>query len=137
MSLGQLSGELAFSCTCPIGAEGSACKHVVAAGLAWLDHDHPRPPTDADLREHLRGRTREQLVDLIMERAADDEWLHGRLILEASGGRGAGPDLRTMMVALDAVIEPRGFVPYREAYDYFHTVDIAIDEIEGLLGDPP
>jgi tetratricopeptide (TPR) repeat protein len=37
------------------------------------------------------------------------------------------------MAAFDAAIETVGFVPYREAYDYFRTVDVAIEEIAGLL----
>ncbi len=29
-------GDLAYACTCPVGAAGVFCKHGVAAGLAWL-----------------------------------------------------------------------------------------------------
>lgn len=29
-------GELGYSCTCPVGDDGSFCKHGVAAGLAWI-----------------------------------------------------------------------------------------------------
>lgn len=28
--------SLAYSCTCPMGAEGELCKHCVALTLAWL-----------------------------------------------------------------------------------------------------
>src|SRR5688500_5539759 len=27
---------LAYSCSCPMGADGAFCKHGVAVGLAWL-----------------------------------------------------------------------------------------------------
>ncbi|MBF0562533.1 MAG: SWIM zinc finger family protein [Alphaproteobacteria bacterium] len=33
---GALGGDLAWSCTCPVGDIGAFCKHAVAVGLAWL-----------------------------------------------------------------------------------------------------
>jgi hypothetical protein len=35
---------LAYSCTCPVGADGDFCKHAVAAGLAFVEQDE-RPET--------------------------------------------------------------------------------------------
>ena len=137
VSLGILGGQLASSCTCPVGREGSACKHVVAVGLTWLDHDRPRSPSEDDIRGHLLSRTKEELVDLIMARAAEDEWLHGRVMLGAASAQGAEPDLPALAAAFDAAIETGGFVPYREAYDYFRVVDMAIEEIAALLGEHP
>jgi uncharacterized Zn finger protein len=137
VSLGLLGDELASSCTCPVGRDGSFCKHVVALGLAWLDASRPRGPSGEELREHLLGRTREELVDLLLERAAEDEWLHGRLALAAASSGGGPPDVAALAAAIDAAVETGGFVPYREAYDYFRTVDAAIAEIEGLLEDHP
>jgi len=32
-------GGLESSCTCPWAEEGNFCKHMVAAGLAWLERD--------------------------------------------------------------------------------------------------
>src|SRR4030067_63530 len=31
------NGEMGFSCTCPVGADGAFCKHCVAVGLTWID----------------------------------------------------------------------------------------------------
>jgi len=137
VSLGALGQQLASSCTCPVGRDGSACKHMVAAGLAWLDRDRPRALSEQEIRGSLLRRTKAELVDLIMGRAAEDEWLHGRLVLEAASTRGAEPDLAALKAAFEAAIETEGFVPYREAYDYFRTVDVAIEEIAGLLEDHP
>ena len=36
--------DLAFECTCPMGAEGAFCRHCVAAGLAWLADDMETSP---------------------------------------------------------------------------------------------
>lgn len=120
-----------------MGCEGAACKHVVATGLAWLDRDRPRGPSERDIRDNLLTRTKVELVDLIMARAAEDEWLHGRLVLEAASAHGGEPDVDALAAAFDAAIETGGFVPYRDAYDYFRTVDVAIEEIASLLDQHP
>lgn len=137
VSLGRLGDDLAGSCTCPVGRDGSFCKHVVALGLAWLDADRPRGPSSKELRAHLLSRTKEDLVDLLLERAAEDEWLHGRLALAAAGSGAGPPDVAALAAAIDAAVETGGGVPYHEAYDYFRTVGAAIAEIEALLDDHP
>jgi uncharacterized Zn finger protein len=137
VTLGVLGEELACSCTCPVGRDGSFCKHVVALGLVRLDASRPRAPSGEELREYLLGRRREELVDLLLERAAEDEWLHGRLTIAAAGTRGGPPDLAALAAAIDAAVETRGFVPYRKAYDYFRAVDAAIEAIEDLLAEHP
>jgi uncharacterized Zn finger protein len=37
--------SLQFECSCPIGGSRQPCKHVIALGVAWLDH----PETFCDL----------------------------------------------------------------------------------------
>lgn len=59
-------GEIAFSCTCPVGAEGVFCKHGVAVGLAWreqpvsagrVSHPSAKPAvTMEDVRADLSRR---------------------------------------------------------------------------------
>lgn len=137
VSLGVLGDELACSCTCPVGRDGSFCKHVVALGLAWLDEDRPRGPSGEEVREYLLGRPREELVELLLDRAAEDEWLSARLALAAAGASGPPPDVAAFAAAIDAAVEPEGFVSYREAFDYFSTVGAAIDEVEALLDGHP
>lgn len=38
--------SLAYSCTCPRGAEGEFCKHCVALSLAWLARAAEAPEGD-------------------------------------------------------------------------------------------
>lgn len=77
-----------WGCTCPLGVEGEFCKHLVAAGLAFLSGEHvdDRSEATVDLepvRELLESTTREELLELLMERAAWDEGLAEELLLAA------------------------------------------------------
>lgn len=60
-------GKLTASCTCP--AEMLFCKHAAALGRTWLAE--PESFFDLEsLREDLEGRSREELVELILQMAA-------------------------------------------------------------------
>jgi uncharacterized Zn finger protein len=75
-----------WGCTCPLGIDGEFCKHLVATGLAFLSGKpvDGGPDEIANLepiREFLQAATREELLELIMERAAWDEDLTAELLL--------------------------------------------------------
>jgi uncharacterized Zn finger protein len=132
-------GELLYECTCPVGEDGQFCKHcaAVAAEVAdWggLRRSGKRPAvTMDDVREHLMGYRKQALVDLVLARAEEDDGLRDQLLMEVAGQLPGGPDAETFKAALRDAIEPDGFVPYRESYDWYHGVDAAIDGLEGLL----
>jgi uncharacterized Zn finger protein len=69
--------RLDWSCTCPLGEEGEACKHVVATGLAWLAGG-ASPPARSRKREpspleaFVRGAGTDMLAELILERTRTD-----------------------------------------------------------------
>lgn len=130
-------GELAFSCTCPVGQSGAFCKHCVAVGLA--------PPTCGgygdraattitldNVRSHLASLPGEQLVELLIDGAREDERLFDRLRLRAAAG-GDGVDMAAFRDAIDRAVEPGGFVPYAEAYDYSRTLEETIGWLRELL----
>lgn len=66
---------LAYSCSCPIGADGAFCKHGVAVGLAWLGQEGgaDRPEQAVDLRG-LRGElgalAAPELLEIVLAEAA-------------------------------------------------------------------
>lgn len=87
---------LAFSCSCPMGAEGVFCKHAVAVGLAWLQREapsRPKPSDDAppldrwlvaraelsELRDRLGALDKTALVELLVREAATNAQLRARL----------------------------------------------------------
>ena len=137
------NGDLEFSCTCPVGTDGAFCKHGVAVGLAWLGQGReggatskkPAKPsvTMDDVRTHLTAQGKEALVDLLVERAMEDDRLRQRLLLKASRKTPKWLALATYRAAIDGAVDAEEFVDYRSAYDYAQGIDDVIDSIEELL----
>lgn len=95
--LGGRRCELAFSCTCPMGQSGAFCKHCVAVGLALPESGESgdRPVSGIsldDVRSHLASMPAEELVELVIEEAGEDERLLDRLRLRTAAG-GDGVDI--------------------------------------------
>lgn len=137
------NGEVGYSCTCPVGNDGAFCKHCVAVGLAWLDQDRldktpskkvSRPAvTMDDIRKYLLDQDKKALVDIIMNRAMDDDWLCRQLLMKIAKKRPNGLDLATYRRAIDATINPGGFVGYGDMYDYTRGIEETVDSIGELL----
>ena len=70
---------LEWSCTCPLGEERTFCKHAVATGLAWLAREGGGGDDLAGVRAHLESESKESLVEIIAEQAANDPELRARL----------------------------------------------------------
>lgn len=94
IKLWMKSGELEYSCTCPVGGDGAFCKHCVAAGLAWLEQgaaekaqgkkrSNPAATMD-DVRAYLAAQDKTVLVDMLMELAIDDDRLRQRLLMKSA-----------------------------------------------------
>lgn len=128
----------AYSCECPVGGEGRFCKHCVAVGLALSDrHQQPSrlPDTDPsdDLRASLEGLPKETLIDLLVERAQDDDLLLGRLQLLGAQNAGGGPDPAALRAAIENAIITDDFVDYRSMYAYTSNLRWIIDELAALI----
>ncbi len=88
----QEGRRLGWGCTCPLGIEGEFCKHLVAAGLAWIAGGSAQPGSTLPgelrpLREFLESADREELVTLLIERAVWDEDLLDELALEVRAAK--------------------------------------------------
>ncbi|MCC6917739.1 MAG: hypothetical protein IT548_00960 [Alphaproteobacteria bacterium] len=140
-------GELAFSCTCPLGRDDVFCKHVVAVGLSWRaeggagtadggesSRSPPPHPEDA-LRERLLRLDKGELVSVLIDCAGEDERLMRRLTLLAARQAPADAVVSTWKRAFDDALATDDYVEYRGAYDYASGVDDALDTLEGLLRD--
>ncbi|MDP2623607.1 MAG: hypothetical protein Q8Q29_07420, partial [Actinomycetota bacterium] len=131
------NGGPGFECTCPMGDGGEFCKHCVAVGLALVEEEtrpsSARAATTADLRSYLQTQDRETLIDLLLDRASEDEFLRGRLELEAAKSVGRDVNLDAYRQAIDEVIVVRDGVDYREAYDYSQSIGEVINSIRELL----
>ncbi|MHB1553954.1 MAG: SWIM zinc finger family protein [Acidimicrobiales bacterium] len=137
--LGVEDGEPVFSCTCPVGADGSFCKHAVALVLVATDPrstlSEPDVDAEVDVRAYLEGLGHERLVDLVLELAAADELALARLRLDAAKALPGSPPLRAFLDALDDAFETDDYVSYRETYDYAARIREVIGAVRGLLDD--
>jgi uncharacterized Zn finger protein len=138
--LGDDKGDLSYECSCPMGEQGNFCKHCVAVAAevgGWgLRSSRSQPAvTMKDVRDHLTSWTKQQLVSLIVRQAEEDDQLRNRLLMQVAGQRPGGPDVETFKAALRDAIEPEGFIPWRESYDWYHGVESAMGPVEGLLAE--
>jgi len=133
-----------YSCDCPVGSDGTFCKHCVAAALAWLNRANgaakpsggkAKAVTLVDAGKILGAEEKDTVVRMVLDWAKDDARLRERLIVYAA--RRSGPDTGAAAIrqAFTKAVRVRDFVPYREAAGWARGVDDAIDAIEQLLDD--
>lgn len=136
------NGELGFSCTCPVGADGAFCKHCVAVGLTWIDGSRsktqgtPREKpavTMQDVRAHLATLDKVTLADMLVDQAMEDDRLRQRLLMKAARKGPKGLDVATYRRAIDESVDTGDFVDYRGACDYARGIEEAVDSVEELL----
>ncbi len=132
-------GDLEYSCTCPVGADGEFCKHCVAVGLAWLNPEKERKASSKpavtmnDARAALAAQPKEALVALLMEQAMEDDRLRQKLLLKAAKQSRKGINLNAYRNAIEEAVDTGRFVDYHEAYGYAQGIEEAVDSIEDLL----
>src|SRR6266508_484508 len=130
------AGLPTYSCTCPVGEEEGFCKHCVAVGLALAGEEGRASSASedarVDLREYLRSVRKEELIDLLLEQATEDEFLRGRLLVDAAGARDS-VDLAGYRWAIQDVFNPSEYVDWRSVYGYSQGIERVIDSVETLL----
>jgi len=137
--------EVDYSCNCPVGLNGEFCKHLVAAGLAWINPDmnanrksggrKTRETTQDKIRDFLKLQDKSVLIQMLAEEAAENRSLRERLLLQAARVNSAGLDLAAYRNAIASATRTNGFVDYYGAPDYARSVQQVIDSIAALLDD--
>src|SRR5680860_713499 len=130
--------EPTYDCSCPVGQEGRFCKHAVAVALVVTDAvADPNQQAEAviDIRGYLEGLDHRALVDLLAERAADDDIFDARLRMEAARATGGPPQLGVFRHAIDEAFMVHDYVGYREMYDYATNINAVLDSLQDLLDD--
>jgi len=130
--------EPAYDCSCPVGREGQFCKHAVAVSLVVTDAvADPEHQAEAviDVRSYLEGLDRQALVELLVERAAEDDIFDARLRMEAARATAGPPQLGVFRHAIDEAFMVGDYVGYREMYDYATSINSVLDSLQDLLGD--
>ncbi len=131
-------GQATFDCSCPVGVEGRFCKHAVAVALVVTDavaDPDQRAEAVIDIRSYLAGLDHDALVDLLVERAAEDDVFDARLRMSAARATKGAPPVAVFRHAVDEAFIVRDYVNYRGMYDYASTIDSALDSLRELLDD--
>src|SRR5258708_19108082 len=79
--------EVEYSCNCPVGLDGKFCKHLVAAGLAWINPDEKpsrktggrKTRTPDKIQDFLKLQDRSTLIQMLTDEAAENRSLRERL----------------------------------------------------------
>lgn len=112
--------ELHWDCTCPLGRDGEFCKHLVATGLAWLaggeDGAGEAPSELQTIRAFLNAADKQTLVELLVERAAEDDDFAGQLLLSAQRAGHAAPG--ALKETIRRAFSFSEFVDYGEMRDF-------------------
>ncbi|MGH8906754.1 MAG: SWIM zinc finger family protein [Egibacteraceae bacterium] len=143
-------GEPAWSCTCPVGMDGTFCKHCVAVALSrdpdllervFDPEDEPdagiEAGDEAALRAYVLSLDAGRLAELVLEQASSDWRLGERLRAEAATAAGSGPgseiDLAMWRRRLESAFEADGFVPHRETAGWARDVGGALCGLAELI----
>jgi uncharacterized Zn finger protein len=137
--------EVEYSCNCPVGLDGVFCKHLVAAGLAWINPDvkpsrrkggtKTRETTQDKIQDFLKLQDKSTLIQMLADEAAENRSLRERLLLQAARLNSAGVDLAAYRKAIASTTRTNGFVDYYAAPDYARRVQQVVDSIAALLDD--
>ncbi len=135
--------EIEYSCDCPVGMEDVFCKHLVAAGLTWVEgENHKRKRqspqskpkvTTEDVRDYLLKQDKETLVRMLMEQTIEDDRLREQLFLKVAQKGPKGLDLATYRRAIDDSVDTGDFIDYRAMWDYCRKIEDVVEAVEELL----
>src|SRR6267378_1690609 len=130
----------AFSgvCSCPAFDDWGFCKHLVATALAanclGPEELEQAAGRAAKIREHLRAKGVEKLVEMIVGLAARDPSLQEELELAATA---ATADDKTLLAQFKKSItdatRTHGYVEYRKVVDWVEGIERVLDRIESLV----
>jgi len=139
-------GELDHSCTCPMGDEDIFCKHCVAVGLAWIENGSKGKSekggksakaeiTFKDVKGHLESLEKDALVEMILQKASEDDHLREKLFLQTAKKAPGGHNLTALKKIIRNAIDPGDFMDYHSMRSYARNVDNVLDTVEGLVKD--
>jgi uncharacterized Zn finger protein len=129
--------DIAGECSCPAFEDWGFCKHMVATALAANaaggDPDADGAGASSRIREHLRQKGVEVLVEMIVGLAERDPTLFRKLDIAATTPRVDAASLtRRLSKAIDSATRTRGFVDYGEVGGWAAGVDDVLDALAEL-----
>jgi uncharacterized Zn finger protein len=126
-------------CSCPAFSDWDFCKHLVATALAanGLDSEALEQASGrfAKIREHLRSRGVEGLVEMVVGIAERDPSLLEELELAVVA---AAADDKTLLAqfrkAITEATRTHGFVEYRDMRSWVQGIERVLEHVAALIG---
>lgn len=148
VTLREDDGELDYSCTCPMGDDGSFCKHCVAVGLSWLEQKTDGKDKKAGRGDHvdvtmegvkgyLESLEKKALVEMVLEQAGESDVLHEKLMMQAARKSTGGRRPAALKKIIREAIDPGDFIGYYEMRTYAARVYNVLETLKSLLKDSP
>jgi len=135
------SGLLGGGCHCGVPASGTLCRHVVAVGLATLDHARQqpelfRPPELSPVDRWVAGLTVEQLRSLVGDLAAASPDSLRVLTTQAALATGDTSELvADLLEKVGETLAPDGHLDASDSYMVGEDAGELVDELEAHLVD--
>ncbi len=142
-------GELEYECDCPVGDEGSFCKHAVALALSWLENTgeevfepsekkstkprKKRKTQGEQIREYLDALSEGALREWLMEAADRDPGIRDKLLFSAKAK--AGSDISSLKSVVRQATKVSGFVDWRGVGDYANRLGDLVQILDEQIGD--
>jgi len=142
-------GELDYECNCPVGDDGTFCKHAVAVALSWLENagEEVFEPSEKEaakprkkrktqgeqIREYLDTLSEDTLREWLIEAADRDQGICDKLLLSAKAR--AGSDTSSLRSVVRQATKVSGFVDWREAGDYANRLGDLAQILDERIGD--
>lgn len=126
--------ECKYSCSCPVGMSEEFCKHLVAAGLAYLNRGQKSSPYEV-IRAWLFKQDRDWLAKQMADLVATDPKMFTRYELMASMDEGFAVEVLERII--DQVTETDGWVGYKESKEFAANILSAITVVEQAVNNHP
>jgi len=141
--------ELEYECDCPVGDDGTFCKHAVAVALSWLENageevfqrgeeergkSRRRRKTHEDqIREYLGTLSESALREWLVEAADRDRGIREKLLISAKAK--AGTSASSLRSVVRQATRISGYLDWREAGDYAHCLDDLAQVLDERIAD--
>jgi uncharacterized Zn finger protein len=142
-------GELEYECDCPVGDDGTFCKHAVAVALSWLENvgeevfepsekefakpRKKRKTHDEQIREYLETLDESALREWLIQAADRDRGVRDKLLFAAKAT--ARGDVASLKSVVRQATRVSGFVDWREASDYADRLTDLAQMLEARVAD--
>ena len=129
--------EIGGECSCPAFEDWGFCKHMVAAALAAnlvkADGEVESVGALSRIRDHLKERGVDALVEMVVDLAERDPVLFRKLDMAAAVKHADDKTIEARLgKAIEEATRTRGFIDYREASGWTADVDAALDTVADL-----